>query len=406
MNVDVSEPLYDLLKKTIASYNVHRANGNMEAARQKAGEAANICRQIANMTPINRVRNLRLAEEWEAVATGTVKTKSRPNPRQSSSGHRRAVSRDAKEDAESDDEVETEEEFIKRADSLRTTSKTKWADIGGLDNVKQLMMETVVIAGLKKPEAIKPWKGILLFGPPGTGKTLLASAAAGSLNASFYNVKSSNILSKYFGESSKLITALFDSARNHAPSIVFIDEFDSLTTSRDGETSDASRTVLSTLLAELDGLSDKKVDRLLLTLAATNTPWDLDPAILSRFPRRVYLPLPDAEACASIIGLHTKGLDMSGINLKAISEKCVDLFYSGRDLSSFCQQAMWAMIHDVNPDLYKQADLPFEKLSKMSLKTRPLIMSDFEEAWRVIKSPLTKNKIEQYEHWSKEMGDV
>jgi len=402
MNIDVSEPLYNLLKKTIASYNVHRANGNMDTARQKAGEAANIFRQIANMTPVNRTRNLHLAEEWEAVANGVVRTK----PRQRVSGHKRPNTRNVRTEDEGDEEVETEERLLKKADSLRTTSQIKWTDIGGLDPVKKLMMETVVIAGLKKPAAIKPWKGILLFGPPGTGKTLLASAAAGSLNASFYNVKSSNILSKYFGESSKLITALFDSARNHVPSIVFIDEFDSLTSARNGDTSEAARTVLSTLLSELDGLSDKKVDHLLLTLAATNTPWDLDPAILSRFPRRVYLPLPDAAACSSIIRLHTKGLDMSGINMKALSEKCVDLFYSGRDLSSFCQQAMWAMIHDVNPDLYKQADLPFEKLSKMSLKTRPLIESDFKEAWKIIKSPLTQDKIEHYEQWSKEIGDI
>ena len=397
MNVDLSGPLYDALKKTIVEYNVLRTGGNIDGARVKAADAAHLLRQIARMTPINRARNLQLAAEWEGVANGTAKPVVH--------GTRRTQSRPAARDSEDDSEIE-EEDFVKKADSLRTTSKTKWDDIGGLEPVKRLMMETVVIAGLKKPEAIKPWKGIMLFGPPGTGKTLLASAAAGSLNASFYNVKSSNVLSKYFGESAKLITALFDSARKNAPSIVFIDEFDSLTTSRDSTTNDASRTVLSTLLAELDGLSDKKVDRLLLTLAATNTPWDLDPAILSRFPRRVYLPLPDADACASIIQLHTKGLDMSKVNIKKLSEKCVDMFYSGRDLSSFCQQAMWAMIHDVNPDLYKRADLPFEKLREESLKVRPLSNDDFEEAWKIIKSPLTKDKIERYEQWSKEMGDA
>ncbi|MDO5845079.1 MAG: ATP-binding protein, partial [Methanocorpusculum sp.] len=347
MKIDLSGSLYEALKKTVSEYNTEKDNGKTESAKRKALEISKIYKQLADMTPASRKENLDRAKKWENISTGK-QTKPR------------------KETASKDTagEEENESELLKKADSLITTSKVKWADIGGLDHVKQLMMETVVIAGLKKPDSIKAWKGILLFGPPGTGKTLLASAAAGSLDAAFYDVKSESVLSKYFGESSKLISALYNSARNHSPSIVFIDEFDALSQSRRGETSEASRKVLSSLLTELDGLSDKKSDRLLLTLAATNTPWDLDTAVLSRFPRRIYVPLPDEKACESIIKIQLKDMDISKVSLKNISERCVEMLYSGRDLSNFCQQAVWNMIHDVNRDLYKLADIPFSELKE------------------------------------------
>ena len=392
MKIDLSAPLNEALKKAGNEYTALKDSGNNEAARRKAAEISKIYKQLAEMSPATRKEQLNRAARWDAIARRTTLAREQSgSPAHTSS---------EKENAEKEDEA-----LRNKVDALLTTSSVKWKDIGGLDRVKQLLMETVVIAGLKKPDSIKPWKGILLFGPPGTGKTLLAAAAAGSLDASFYDVKSESILSKYFGESSKLITQLYDSAREHSPSIVFIDEFDSLTQSRDGESSEASRRVLSTLLTELDGLADKKSSRLLLTLAATNTPWDLDSAVLSRFPRRIYVPLPDAAACESIIKIQTSDLDVSKVNLKRISETCSDMNYSGRDLSNFCQQAVWNMIHDTNRDLYKLADMPFEKLQEKSLKTRPLTDADFEEGWKNIKSPLTRDKIERYEQWSKENGE-
>ena len=384
MKIDLSAPLYDTLKKAASEYTSLKNSGDSEAAEQKAGDIAKIYRQLAEMNPANRTENLKRAAKWDAASRGTL---AKPKPQNSS------------------DEEREEDELTEKVEALLTKSTVKWSDIGGMERVKQLLMETVVIAGLKKPDAIKPWKGILLFGPPGTGKTLLAAASAGSLDASFFDVKTESILSKYFGESSKLITALYNSARNHSPSIVFIDEFDSLSPSRDGEASEASRKVLSTLLTELDGLGDKNSNRLLLTLAATNTPWDLDTAVLSRFPRRIYVPLPDAESTKAILKLHTKGLDITNVNLENISGKCVDMLYSGRDLSNFCQQAVWNMIHDSNPDLYKLAEMPFEKLSQKSLKTRPLCDDDFIEGWKRIKSPLTQDTIERYEQWNSQCGE-
>jgi len=365
--IDLSSSINESLKKAGADYVALKENNEIEASKRKALEIAKLYRQLAEMSPATRLEQLNRAERWEAISRGTTLANEQ-------TGKKKKVSVENQTPGTDDDALRS------KVDSLITKSTVSWSDIGGLDKVKQLMMETVVIAGLKKPESIKPWKGVLLFGPPGTGKTMIAAAAAGSLDATFYDVKSSSVLSKYFGESSKLITALYDSAREHAPSIVFIDEFDSLSPSRDGESNEASRKVLSTLLTELDGLSDKKSTNLLLTLAATNTPWDLDTAVLSRFPRRIYIPLPDAEACESIIRIHTKGLDTASIDLKSVAQKCTEMLYSGRDLSNFCQQVSWNMIHDANPDLYKLADVPFAELQSMSLKTRALTTADFETA--------------------------
>ena len=285
-------------------------------------------------------------------------------------------------------------------EGLIKRSSVTWKDIGGLEDVKRLIAKNVALALAEKPVAIKPWRGILLFGPPGTGKTLLASAAAGSLNATFFSVKASDVLSKYYGESSKIISALYEVAREKAPSVVFIDEIDALTLRREGA-HEATRRTLATLLSELDGFkSEGEVP--VLTLASTNTPWDLDEAVLSRFPLRVYVPLPDKEATKEIIKINTRGLDISKLDLDAIAEESVKRLYSGREIASLCSLAVHNMLDEINPEL---SDL--DKLSKgerLRLRTRPLEMRDFEEAFKRIKSPLTRKDIERYEKWAEEFG--
>ncbi|QDA32455.1 ATP-binding protein [Thermococcus indicus] len=397
MPVDLSGPLMSAFKKAKKEFEEAIKKGDRETARKKALECSRILKQLAKYDEFNRESYLQKAKKWETIArdveTGRygVKRKHRPM-KEGGSGK------------EAGTESEEEDKFKQYVENLITKSKVKWSDIGGLDDVKRLMMETVVISALQRPESIQPWKGILLFGPPGTGKTLLASAAAGSLNATFFSVKASNVLSKYFGESTKIITALYEVARERAPSIVFMDEIDALTTKRSGDQSEASRRMLSTLLTELDGFQDKKSDILVLTLAATNTPWDLDEAVLSRFPRRIYVPLPDKEATKEIIKINTRGLDISRLDLDAIAEESVRRLYSGRDLKNLCQEAIWNMIREENRDLHKLASLPFHELRKRSLRTRPLEMRDFEEAFKRIKSPLTRKEIERYEKWAEEFG--
>ena len=398
MMIDLSAQIYDALKKAGNEYTALKNSGDLGGAKRKAAEIANLYKELAEMSPATRNEQLNRAKRWGAIASGLKPISVGIKP---TSERKQSVN--AASDREKNDS--DDENLRSRVDSLLTTSQVTWDDIGGLESVKQELKETIAIAGSKKSKAIKPWKGILLFGPPGTGKTLLAAAAAGRLGTSFYNVKSASILSKYFGESSKLITELYNSAREHSPSIIFIDDFDSLMQSRDGDSSEVSRRVLETLLTELDGLADKKSSKFILTLAATNTPWNFDDAILSRFPKRIYVPLPDAAVCKSIIKIQMGDLDITNVDLEQISETCSDMHYSGRDISNFCQQAIKNMVRDANPDLYKFADMPFEKLHEKCLKTRPLSDADFEAGWKKIKSPLTKDKIERYEQWSEENGE-
>jgi len=391
MNVDLSGVLLSELRDVMEEYKKARTSGDMNLAREKAFACAVLNRKLASQVPSMEEKYHQNARRWEAVATGKVQAS------------RRKVSEKGSQQQRAEEGKEDEPAFDAR--SMITRSQVRWDDIGGLDEVKRLMMETIVIAGLSKPESIKAWRGILLYGPPGTGKTLLAAAAAGSLNASFFDVKTDKIVSKYFGESSKLISGLYTAARSHAPSIVFLDEFDALSRSRSDDTGDATRKLLSSLLTELDGLQDKKSDRLMLTLAATNTPWDLDTAVLSRFPRRIFIPLPDEAACREIIRIHTNSLDISLLDLDELGSESVQRRYSGRDLHTLCQQAMWTMIRDENTDLHTLASLPYEELRKRSLRVRPLSMDDFRSAITRIKSPVTQADLDRFTEWSEEFGE-
>ena len=413
MKVDLTGPLYSSLENVTKEYREAKTGRDTKTARKKALECSKILKIMAEKTPSQKKAYLEKAEKWEKIAENAENSirvqregslRSRKNENGIENGKFRGRENKNEIKSEIKSENQSEAELLAQAESLIEKSSVHWDDIGGLEDVKRLMKETIVIAGLKKPVSIKPWKGILLFGPPGTGKTLLAAAAAGSLDATFFNVKADNVLSKYFGESSKLISALYKTSRKHAPSIVFIDEFDSISLSRESDTSESSRRLLSTLLSELDGLQDKKSDRLMLTLAATNTPWDLDSAVLSRFPRRIKVPLPDKAACKEIIKIHIRDLDTSKLDLENLASACVEKLYSGRDLQNLCQQAIWNMVREENKDLEKLAELPYTELNKKELNITPLKHEYFEAAFEKIRSPLTKEQLEKYEKWDKEFG--
>lgn len=383
MSIDLSGPLHAQLKKEAAAFRREYDADNLVEAKKRARSCQKLLKQLAKNDHGQSKKYNDLAQEWNNTANKLTSNQSR-----------KVV------ESSGDDDTE----LITYAETLISQSRVNWEDVGGLDQVKKLMKENIAISSLQKPDSIKPWKGILLFGPPGTGKTLLAAAAATGLQATFFDVKVSKILSKFFGESSKLISALYSASRLHAPSIVFIDEFDSLSQTRNDESSEATRKMLSSLLTELDGFENKKDDSFLLTMAATNTPWALDPAILSRFPQRIYVTLPDQEACEDIIKLHTRGLDISSLNFEELRSQCVEKFYSGRDILSLCQQAIWNMIRSENPNLHTLADLPHETVKQQTLKVRQLSMDDFKPAFEKTKSPLTKEAINRYINWNKDFG--
>ncbi len=223
------------------------------------------------------------------------------------------------------------------------TPNVPWDDVGGLEEVKQNLIEAVEWP-LKNPEmfrrlGINPPKGILLHGPPGCGKTLLAMAVATESEANFISIRGPEIFSKWVGESEKAIREIFRKARMAAPSIVFFDEFDALVPARGMGSGDSRVTerVISQLLTEIDGLI---MLQNVLVVAATNRPDIIDPAVLrpGRFDRRVYVPSPDEGARLKILEIKTRNMPLSDdVNLKDLSRKMNG--YSGADIDSVCREA-------------------------------------------------------------------
>mmetsp|Transcript_18160 Transcript_18160/g.30106 ORF Transcript_18160/g.30106 Transcript_18160/m.30106 type:complete len:449 (+) Transcript_18160:48-1394(+) len=181
----------------------------------------------------------------------------------------------------------------------------KWSDVAGLDAAKDSLKETVIMP-TRFPQLFtgnrKPFKGILLYGPPGTGKSYLAKAVATEADSTFFAISSSDLISKWQGESERLVRNLFEMAREAGRAIIFIDEVDSLCGSRSEGESDSSRRVKTEFLVQMDGVG--KSEGQVLILGATNVPWELDAAIRRRFEKRVYIPLPEAEARTFMFKLH------------------------------------------------------------------------------------------------------
>jgi len=214
--------------------------------------------------------------------------------------------------------------------------------VAGLVNAKKALQEAVILP-IKFPEifkgARKPWKGILLYGPPGTGKTFLAKACATEAEGTFFSISSSDLISKYVGESEKLIKTLFKMAREKRPSIIFIDEIDSLCGSRSDGENDATRRVKSEFLVQMQGVGND--DQGILVLGATNIPWGLDPAIRRRFERRIYIPLPDYEGRLFLVKHNLKNTPhkLSDEEMEIVAKK-IDGF-SGSDISIFIRDAVF-----------------------------------------------------------------
>ncbi|MGQ0590102.1 MAG: CDC48 family AAA ATPase [Sphingosinicella sp.] len=218
-----------------------------------------------------------------------------------------------------------------------------WDDVGGVDAARERLREGVELP-LKHPDAfrrlgIRPAKGFLLYGPPGTGKTLLAKATAREAEANFIATKSSDLLSKWYGESEQQIARLFARARQVAPTVIFIDEIDSLVPARGagwGEPQVTER-VVNTILAEMDGLEELQS---VVVIGASNRPNLIDPALLrpGRFDELIYVPVPDEAGRRHILGIHTKGMPLaSDVDLDALADRTAR--FTGADLEDLVRRA-------------------------------------------------------------------
>jgi len=202
-------------------------------------------------------------------------------------------------DSDSDDDDPEKKKMQGKLEGAIVEEKPNvlWSDVAGLDQAKESLKEAVILP-TKFPHLFtgkrKPWRGILLFGPPGTGKSYLAKAVATEADSTFFSVSSADLVSKWLGESEKLVKNLFEMAREKTPAIIFIDEVDSLCSSRSDTESESARRIKTEFLIQMQGVGNDNDG--ILVLGATNIPWVLDAAIRRRFEKRIYIPLPEAPA--------------------------------------------------------------------------------------------------------------
>lgn len=286
-------------------------------------------------------------------------------------------------------------------DSMVVSQKpdVSWEDIGGLKEAKKTIKEAIIIPFIKgRPSFVKAPRTILLYGPPGTGKTMLAKASSTTIDATFFEARASSLLSKYFGESTKLVNALFEKAQASQPALIFMDEIDSMAPSREARMDESTRRVLGQLLSEIEGFNTPKEERVLF-MGATNKPWDLDDAMLSRFQRKVYVPLPDAKSREKIAEIHLKGAQLSGISLAELSGRSAG--YSGRDIANVCQDAVIHMVREMNPGL---DDMRPVEIERYVLKHRSLTPADFDVAFENIKPGIGEHDLKRFEDWKRDFG--
>ena len=223
-----------------------------------------------------------------------------------------------------------------------------WDDVAGLENAKQALKEAVILP-IQYPQLFEgkrqPWKGILLYGPPGTGKSYLAKAAATETKGRFFSVSAANIVSKYMGESERLIKALFELARKNKPAVIFIDEIDSVLSARTDGENEATRRLKTEFLIQMQGVG--KDDKGILVLGATNIPWGLDPAVRRRFQKKIYISLPESKARKLMLKLNLGDTynDLTDEQFGILGDLTEG--YSGSDIYNLTQDAIYGPLRNV-----------------------------------------------------------
>ncbi|KAL1642806.1 switch-activating protein Sap1 [Diplodia intermedia] len=290
--------------------------------------------------------------------------------------------------------------------------EVRWDDVAGLEVAKSALKETVVYPFLR-PDLFmglrEPARGMLLFGPPGTGKTMLARAVATESKSTFFAISASSLTSKYLGESEKLVRALFQLAKALAPSIIFVDEIDSLLSSRSGSTEhEATRRIKTEFLIQWSDLAKAAAGReqnekekekgdasRVLVLAATNLPWAIDEAARRRFVRRQYIPLPEDHVrklqLQTLLSHQKHNITDEDLNtLVELTEG-----FSGSDITALAKDAAMGPLRSLG-----------EKLLHMTMEEiRPMQVVDFQASLANIRPSVSKQGLKDYEDWAKEFGE-
>jgi len=273
-----------------------------------------------------------------------------------------------------------------------------WNDVAGLNDVKQILKESVVLPNLR-PDLFtglrSPSRGCLMFGPPGTGKTLLAKVVAAESGYSFFSISASSLLSKWWGESEKLVKALFAVARQEQPSVIFIDEIDSMLSARNDDEQEHTRRIKTEFLVQLDGADVNLEENKILIMAATNLPWGLDEAVLRRMTKKVYIPLPDSNTRKHLIyQLLAKGnikIDPSIVIDKIVS---ATYDYSCSDINLLCKEAAMGPLRSYGDQI---ANINAEEI-------RGITVADFEQALKKVRPTVTHETLQKFQNWFKDNG--
>ncbi|XP_060577940.1 spastin-like isoform X2 [Ruditapes philippinarum] len=272
-------------------------------------------------------------------------------------------------------------------------------DIAGQDTAKQALQEIVILPALR-PELFTglraPARGLLLFGPPGNGKTMLAKAVANESNATFFNISASSLTSKWVGEGEKLVRAMFAVAKELQPSVVFMDEIDSVLCERKEGENDASRRLKTEFLVQFDGVAGASDDKVLI-MGATNRPQELDDAVLRRFTKRVYVTMPNKSTrlhlLKHLLGKHSNSLTDREIDDLA---KMTD-GYSGSDLNALAKDAALGPIRELSLTEVKHVD---------ASKVRQMKLSDFTDSIKKIRKSVPPESLMKYMEWNSSYGDM
>ena len=298
-----------------------------------------------------------------------------------------------------------------------------WDDVAGLENAKQALKEAVILP-IQYPQLFEgkrqPWKGILLYGPPGTGKSYLAKAAATETKGRFFSVSAANIVSKWMGESERLIKALFELARKNKPAVIFIDEIDSVLSARSEGENDATRRLKTEFLIQMQGVG--KDDRGILVLGATNIPWGLDPAVRRRFQKKIYISLPEAKARKLMVKLNL------GDTYNELTDEQFEILgnltegYSGSDIYNLTQDAIYGPLIKCQrathfKRLYANHIIPCSPSDQGAFKMKvndipnpeslvaPVVtFEDFILSLQKMKPTVSKKDLERQDQFTKEFG--
>ncbi|KAH6984525.1 vacuolar protein sorting-associated protein VPS4 [Ilyonectria destructans] len=308
---------------------------------------------------------------------------------------------------------------------LQERPNVRWEDIAGLEGAKETLKEAVVLP-IKFPNLFQgkrqAWKGILLYGPPGTGKSYLAKAVATEANSTFFSISSSDLVSKWMGESERLVKALFSMARENKPSVIFIDEIDALCGPRGEGESEASRRIKTEILVQMDGVGNDSKG--ILVLGATNIPWQLDAAIRRRFQRRVHIGLPDPNGRARMFKLAIGDTDTTLVatDYNTLSQKSDG--FSGSDIANVVQSALMRPVRKIlqathfkavmkdgkrmltpcSPGDSARIEMTYDSVESDELLPPDVALKDFEMALDDSHPTVSKDDIAKQIDWTNEFG--